>query len=453
MIARLMKLINKFYISSDFLLAIAVFVLSIFNFVIRNLDAFNFPILYAEDGVWVGKILINGFWDTALNARSEFPVLGLVLLQKISLVINALIYSGNLFKLPIIIGVVSAAFLSIPVALVVFVSDSIIGKKAKIYLIIALLTVSVGSDGGEIFGRILNLGFYFPLYQLISFLILISRRSIVGEVFFVIFNVISILTFPVCFAIVLLMAFVSFVYKTRDSYYRRVLLLSVISISATIYLLASIKITTGGAGNRLDIENLCEFMFARMGLYPFIFGIYKYLNNAIILLFILCGMLFVKLCKKDFDKFNYPVAAIAIGSFALYYLITLIFRYGLTIFLHNYDSSYPDRYYYGLNLIFVFMVVLVLNKIVSEKFITLLMSILLFNVALKFNSIYEFNKPSQQWHSKGDFSKMFCAEDQVKIDNVVNVNGVLIYPITENNDWKIMIPLPDYQQQIEKYCK
>ena len=122
MIARLMKLINKFYISSDFLLAIAVFVLSIFNFVIRNLDAFNFPILYAEDGVWVGKILINGFWDTALNARSEFPVLGLVLLQKISLVINALIYSGNLFKLPIIIGVVSAAFLSIPVALVVFVS-------------------------------------------------------------------------------------------------------------------------------------------------------------------------------------------------------------------------------------------------------------------------------------------------------------------------------------------
>jgi hypothetical protein len=447
------NLIKKFYSCTNLQSALLIFIFGILNFSLRNLDAFYFPILYAEDGVWVGKILSNGFWHTAFNARPEFPVFGLVLLQKISLFINECINSGDLFKLPIVIGFVSAVFLSFPAALIPFINESIIGKKAKIYLIVSIFTISVGSDGGEIFGRILNLGFYYPLYQIVSFLLLISIRNKKSEVFFLIINFISILTFPVCFAISALIMVVGFYWKDTDKYYQRIFWISVLAILSTVYFLIRIKITTGGAGNVLVSQNLFEFIFARMGIYPLIFGVYKYLNDIIIFALFASFLVYLYLIKKENSKLYFPAVTIAIGSFALYFVITLFFRYGLTTFLQSYQSTYPDRYYYGLNLIFVFMLVITLNKILPEGFINILLFLLIFNFTIKSKYIFELNSPSQHWHSNGDLSQMFCFNEDGKDSNELSHIEIPIYPITQNNDWKILIPSRDYIIQKRAFCK
>jgi hypothetical protein len=81
-------------------------------FTLRNLEPLLFPTLYAEDGVWIGLLMQNGFLDTAFHARQGFPVVGLVALNWIALKLNLLFSNGQLFDLPFYVWIVSVAFLS-----------------------------------------------------------------------------------------------------------------------------------------------------------------------------------------------------------------------------------------------------------------------------------------------------------------------------------------------------
>jgi hypothetical protein len=79
---------------------ILLFIASFVVLACRNFVPYTFPTLYAEDGVWLGLIMTNGFWDAAMHARPDFPTLGLVGLLDFSLIITKLFFSGDLTALP-----------------------------------------------------------------------------------------------------------------------------------------------------------------------------------------------------------------------------------------------------------------------------------------------------------------------------------------------------------------
>lgn len=87
-----------------------IFILISTILVFRNTFPLAFPTLYAEDGVWIGKLFFNGYIDTALHARNEFPVVGLVSLLWLALKLNGLLFQNDISQISSSNCIVSAFF-------------------------------------------------------------------------------------------------------------------------------------------------------------------------------------------------------------------------------------------------------------------------------------------------------------------------------------------------------
>ena len=87
---------------------------------LRNPDPLLHPVLYAEDGPWMGALLSGGFADLLLHARGDYFVWGNVLLLYLALGINHLLFGFDITHLPQVVAVVSCAFLAAIAALASF---------------------------------------------------------------------------------------------------------------------------------------------------------------------------------------------------------------------------------------------------------------------------------------------------------------------------------------------
>lgn len=109
-----------------------------------------------------------------------------------------------------------------------------------------------------------------------------------------------------------------------------------------------------------DFSNAIEMLIARSMLYPVIYSIYTRMNDLIvILLFAIIIIGFIRLGNKN----NY-----GLYIFGFYSLVTLTisaarFRPVLSSALNNYSTTWPDRYYYGQNLLVTFLIILLFNDI------------------------------------------------------------------------------------------
>ncbi|WP_295953026.1 hypothetical protein [uncultured Xanthomonas sp.] len=331
---------------------------------VRNLDPIVYPTLYAEDGSWTGKMLSNGFFDTAFGARS-FPILGFMLFYALGNAIAGLLFDDPAFYLPAVYYILSNLFMA-GIAVVAFArTRTMLSFWAVLAILIAVVLLPVGIDGNEIYGRVLNLGFFFPYLQILLLIPLMAPKCTRGQIAAaLIVSLICGLTFPVGMGVCVVASGVLFLRYFLAGKAERdgglAIALFCVGVLPLLALSRDAFTSQGGADLPFKASSFIEFAVARSALYLFLFAFYKHLNDiavlliaAVVLVVGAAGMWrayrnaeFSKHCS---DGFGY-VLVLLWGSAAVYLLAMIGMRSGLTSAFDHYTGTYPDRYFTGLNL-------------------------------------------------------------------------------------------------------
>ena len=397
----------------------AMFLLGAILLFFRSAYSFITPYLYAEDGSWIFELINNGFLHTFMHQR--YFMTGYLILEEISIWINRLLFGFNIRYLPEVIAVVSYSFQSL-VALMAFVClkpNLRIFPRNLVWLMVLLMPT--GSTGFEIFGRIMNYGymFFFITFMLTFYLVFNASASTDRAKLIAIAallwicsttNAASNLILALGFLLDVLMQIRVLKGKTSTSSkaafyikelfgtfkFRLWLVLGIICSICFIYQAFAMSLLgEGSTGSTVNYGNTIEF-FGRAILYYFTWPFYRDLNDiyvAIMLgLFVLLSVLAIVIAGKGrrteaFYLFS-GTLLIAVATFGM--------RPGLTSFLDGYKSTFPDRYYYVINL--CAMVSVIYSAACLERCRPLgfgrfyIYALLLLPVFCSPSSIFEFNK-------------------------------------------------------------
>lgn len=449
-----------------------VFILAVIIIGSRNFGALLLPTLYAEDGTWLSKLFEYKFLHTAFHAR-EFPVVGLVSLLKLSLIINNLVFNHNIGNIPYSIYIVSTIFYASVATLGYFALPSKYSITSRLLIFSSILFMPVGSDGNEIFGRILNLGFLFPTLQTIFFIGIISdnEKGLAWKITTVIFCTIAALTFPVSIAINCIGAFFILMhYINNKNECNNDLRLVALSLLILTFLAVSALdhqafISKGGADLPYNAKGLTEFVFARMIAYPIIFKFYSKLNDITTLGIGVSLIVAITSCIT-FLSIRQRSKSLAIwlitSCFTLYIASMIIMRSGFSSFFGNYTTTFPDRYFYGINIIFMILVTVLLEMLANEtdghkyieKTIITIKSFLFVILFIGIPRQFAIHQPEMNWDSHGSFQQTLCTKsEQMNNDTMFGDYVVIdIYPDIPVDMWKMRVPKQYFIDSVKNNC-
>jgi hypothetical protein len=265
---------------------IVLFFLSCFLILLaRNSFPFVFPTFYGEDGTWVGAILRDGAFHTAFNARPEFPVLGVVLSQALAVLLSKLLFGGDITSIPLLIAVVSGLILSLVATLPLLLLQDALGRSYAFLLGVMIVCLPVGADGDEIFGRLLNIGFYATcVAQMLFFCVLYRDPGPWQQGVIYVVVLILMLTFPVVIGqFFLFLAFHAAINWKAERRPWRTWLASALILGIVGASLAGKNLGgAGGANMPFKPEAFVEFAAARSILYPLLAPVYQFMNNSLV---------------------------------------------------------------------------------------------------------------------------------------------------------------------------
>jgi|GEM_PF-1732796 len=350
------------------LLAVGMIVLYL-----RNAHSLLVPVLYAEDGVWGAGLINQGFFDMLLNARPDYFVFGNVLLLALSQLTNAVFFGHNLTYLPYFTSLFSMLFYAGVAVVPVVLLRRVMRIEARLLLWLFILLVPLGNSSYEMLGRLANIG-YAVLF--LTFCLLVWRRYSFQDAshkqiiatdltLFVCAN-----TNPLCYPLIGVAFGVDALHHWLSNGRPRVLCwlktyVAFFSTRSAIVLLATLFLTglwitvrTMGKISPLDgpivFSNVLEVIVGRTFLYPIIFPFYTHFNNTASGVLLLIAVITLALLAKGVQRERFILASAAV-VLAVSAVITIVSRPVLTGFLNHYTTSFPDRYFMGLNL-FVYLV-------------------------------------------------------------------------------------------------
>lgn len=416
-----------------------LFILAFCVFGLRNLDPITYPSLYAEDGAWTGDLLTRGFWDTAFNTR-VFPILGFVIFYQVGTFITDVFLDSNLSYLPLIYFILSNVFLSLLVVFTYKILIRHLSKLAIISILIAILLLPVGGSGNEIYGRVLNLGFIFPFFQVILLIELfrldLSKLAIIS---IVAFSAISGLTFPIGLGIssiaMCFMLYTGMKTNKKAHFFIIAALLLMTVVVPLLFLSTSTFTNEGGANLPFKSDSFVEFSIARAFLYPILFIFYKHLNDLIVIFLLGIvvssgGVAVYQKWRAAPNSANTMITLLLWSSFFIYFTAMMLMRSGLTSAFNDYYSTFPDRYFTGLNLLFFTSLVFTIDKVKYKNFIILAISI---PFLISINKRFELSDPSMKFDLVAPWTIAMCNYSDVNDDELVKIN---IPP----KGWEMAIP-------------
>jgi hypothetical protein len=374
----IVQLLNRNPSHWQFCLFLICFSISFLIFFFRNPDPFLNPIFYTEDGRhYVGLILSLDFGYALFHARPDYPVYGNVILAGVAVGINQIFYSGNILYLPQIIAVVSYLFFALVASLPVL----LFGNRIKTTYLIVLALISsffpLGHSDLEVIGRLSNVGYAFVY---IAFLLTAYRLSHISNYSLIRIIIIDLaITIAACTNPVVYLIFPAIYLPYLKKYFINKIpfrnILTMASFWSAIFvgivlLFQIINIITGPSvsydesQNQLawsfDFSKAIEMLVARSILYPIIYSIYGNMNNVIVMgISATIVAVFIKFSNRN----NQDLYFLGTYSLIVFTIAAAVVRPGLSTFLDNYTSTFPDRYYYGQNLLAIFFFVLLVNDI------------------------------------------------------------------------------------------
>ncbi|TAA44348.1 hypothetical protein EAT51_02885 [Pseudoxanthomonas winnipegensis] len=397
------------------LLMMLLFVVIFLLFSLRNLDPVTYPSLYAEDGTWIGDLLTKGFHETAFGTR-VFPIVGFIIFLQIADWIVNFFLGGNLYYLPLVLFVLSNLFSAGMVCVAISVFRDRLPFWGIASIVISILLLPVGNDANEIYGRILNLGFMFPYLQTLLLLpLFFPRRRRLGVAFGLVFSLISGLTFPVGigvagFACGLLL--LRFVRRRHRGDLVAALLVGLTALVPLLTLTGQTFSDSGGASMPLKPEAWLEFAVARAFLYPLIFWFYRALSDVWVLSLLAAAIFAVTThLWRTRSSSALPAASkgyplyLFWGATFINLAAMLVMRSGLSSIFDSYTSTFPDRYFTGLNLLFFTSVVMTACRSKGGQVIGVMLAVPFVATA---GERFELAKPSMHWHSVPTWTKSIC---------------------------------------------
>lgn len=440
------------------LLMILVLIGFIF-FTLRNISYITYPIIYAEDATYITNILQKGILQTMFSTRSgntaDFTNVGSYLLLWISLKLSELFFSFNLNYLPIIVGVVSNLFYSVVAVMLYLIFE----KKRKILGILfywLVLLMPVANTGTEVFGRVLNHVFIWPVIVIAVLWHQYESRNIASKqkCWAGMICILAGISFPVSFVplgVYLGLVGYESVRAKNVGLSVKANGLIIVALVVGLIMLPIMMGSQGGAiGLSLNTKSLIEFIVARHFLYPFVYLFYTYLTDACVLsLFIIYCIIIVYalLCeRKKYGVFN-AYTFLAISVFAVI-LSSAIMRITMTTYFYDYETTFPDRYYYACNLLSAILLVyaidiLVRNTKLFYSIVTIITAVYLLNPYLLFEqnlSTLGVGDTSATFADTIENIVVYGADDEITIE-VYPTNGFTmtipkVYYFYSKIDWK-----------------
>lgn len=408
---------------------------------LRNPDPIFNPAIFAEDGTWTALALREGWMTALFNSRPDY----FVFLNTIFLFLAAqaalITGEGGVQHLPYFIALVSYAFFSGFATLAFFTLKRVSSPAYGLLGFFLILMMPLGNTQNEVIGRILQIGFLMPALALMLFFWRdhcegrVQRLATELGLFF------AAGTNPVVFVL----AAVYFPYRlfkhnfrSLDTLKENAFLLLIMAALAV----ASISRAegTGGIPTTFVATNLFEAVVARSLLYPFVFPWYAKLNNLISLFALLAAslMVFYAIKVSDSERAKRLSYAVLVTT-AIYCFLTLLMRPGLTGLLNDYQTTFPDRYFMGINVLVSILAALTVAQLMSNAKArklglgagALIASIYLYG----FFAVFEWKQPRMPIREHLSFHEQICASEPVPETDLCRIQIYPSLPI-----WNMQVP-------------
>jgi hypothetical protein len=345
-------------------ITVFIFVLGFLIFFARYTQPIITPTIYAEDGVWIGSALSNGWLDTFLHARPDYFVFFNIFFLFVAALLSK-IFSGNvLMLLPFFIALLSYCFYAITSTLIFWVV-----KKYTNYLMATLafgfsVFIPLGGSQAESIGTLVQVGFYMPILSICIHLFRTETFHPLKKALCDILIFFMAATNPVCFAVTGMYVVINF-FTERDKkkFFIKLLPLLIALFILFLFIVPRMNGSGGIAGVSYNPAHLIEMATARSLLYPFVFSIYNKLNDtlSIGLTLIYLGIVLLALLRSDAK--TRAAILLLLTMLVIYDVATVAGRSAITGLLSAYNSTYPDRYFMGINIISTTLLVISLYHI------------------------------------------------------------------------------------------
>lgn len=439
-----MKLISSFYEITkrkkiyEFAIPLFIFIAGLAVLFLRNPDPFINPVIYAEDGTWSALALREGWWYALINSRDDYFVFINTLILFLSSKISFIFSGSPLALLPQAIAVTSFLFFS-GIATLSFLtvrraSSSVLGVIA----FFAVILIPLGTSQNEIIGRALQVGFYMPL---ISVLLLFWRDRMPALYKIALIDFLLLLcaaTNPFVFAV----CFLYLSIEMLKEFNIKSLLLRNASLVAPLIILMFFLLprmgSDGGIQNGFFIGSLVEVLIARSIIYPFLFPWYESISNttALISFSLLIGFVVISYFRSRNENAKFFILLLSL-TVIFYSVATVVMRPGLTLLLSNYKTTFPDRYFMGINVLVILLFIVSAGQIVSCRKLRFLgISFFMAFIGLYcygHSYIFEWSSPGLPIKSQLDFSEQMCSSTAI---NGTSNSSIPIYP----HAWQMIVP-------------
>lgn len=443
-------------ISFEHVCIVSLFIAGVIILYFRSAK-FENAFIYAEDGKYISRLLNNGFLSSAFSTRSggtdDFWNVGSYVLLKCSLILNRMFYGYDITQLAFIIGWVANIFW-VTVALTAYAVFAKRSKGLSLAMYCCILLIPMGNSGIEVFGRVLNEVFIFPvlasllLYQIWEQKYTLSKNNMLKQLVILICG----MSFPVSFGALGIWMFFGGIIAIRNKKFKEFIFANWINIVSSLIFLMILPSMLGSQGSaqgmKTDYDSIIEFVIARHFIYPLVYLWYNELNDIIVALVFVVIMVFISAANiKDWRKDNcltqYNIFTII--SIACI-LVSSIMRLSMSSMFSQYEYTYPDRYYYGCNILFLMIfiyaiyVLLYHNKIVMKIAVYMLICNLIVNPKLNY-ALAE-----SEW-ALGNSNK-YSWEKSIKMADIVVLNEecvkINIPPSDIDGTWYVEMPLQYY---------
>lgn len=413
--------------------------------IVRTPDALISPVLYTEDGTWLGRIYVEGLWNVLINARPDYFVVGNVLGLYFAKYLSYTFFAYDVNTLPFFISILSYLFFALIVSIPVLLLKNHIRLELLIGLSLLITFLPFGWSTNEIIGRLSNIGYFlFPL----SIMLLIYRLDAGNEknkiVLIDFLLILCMVTNPAVILFIITYFLVRYFFSKTNTFEYKSQLFTFIVASIIFAYILYLKLTVGHQATltteKFLVENLFEVSISRSILYPFIFPIYTKLGDIYSLIIFNIFLIVLYIVFKDLDNKNKKVFLILI--FALFFIIflTTFTKPGLTHWIKNYSGTFPDRYFSAQNIMSLLVVIFMIEKalILRNKFIKnitkLFIGILILIYSVSLSQILEFRSPKLKIMTNNTF-----IETIYKTYNNEEKSEIYEIPIYFDG-WKMQLP-------------
>lgn len=387
------------YFKLNYINIIKVCSMLIFGFVIlflRNMDPILSPIIYTEDGAWLGTALSSGWVDAFLNAKEGYFVWGNLFFLWCAFELSNLSASHPLLALPQAIAFISYIFYAAVATSAYFVTRNILLSRVRLLLFFVIILIPLGESANENIGRISNIGY---LAVFLSLLLVFEKafgnNGRLKDGFLQLALILQIMLNPINMLIIPVLAYYA---EINDKFLMKPNVILKMAIDYRYVFLFIIffgtlqKLYFGvDAGSsitgKINLTSLVEVGVARSLLYPLIFPIYNHFNDILTLLLfgvLISFLIYLYVGIPNGTKIR-KMIDMSVISLLIFLFFTIYMRRSLTEQLGGYLTTFPDRYFVGLNVLSIFMFILITGfQSFSLRFANIFWGVQLFSLFLQF---------------------------------------------------------------------